>query len=200
MNADPKEHLKRYKDWSPSQFDTKGLGLEDRQDWFVAPVTRTRDSGVLEESNFAVVKRELEKADNAARQANYESAVRFAGPVKPENVDYEPSFEVHRFGHWGPGWFEIILCRPESKCAQVAADFACALADYPIADEEHHSQAEHEEADELWKGLSTKERLKYIRDYRSQFEFHDLSEVVACVRGKYFCGYASELIHKHGVP
>lgn len=193
----PEELLKRYRSWKPTQFDACGLALEDRQDWFVAPVIRTRDSGVLEESNFAVVKRELEKAN----KESLEERLRVTDdPRRVESEDDSDDYEVHRFGHWGPGWFEIILVRPESKCAQVAAEFACALSDYPIADEEHHSQAEHEEANELWKGLSTKERLDYIHKHRSQFEFRDLSEVAACVRGKYFCGYASELIYKHGNP
>lgn len=42
----------RYKEFRPTQFDAKGLGLEDQQDWIVVPVSQNRDSGPFEESNF----------------------------------------------------------------------------------------------------------------------------------------------------
>lgn len=183
MNADPKECLKRYRDFRPTGCDAKGLGLEDRQDWFVAPCSRTRDSGVLAESNFTVLRRELER-----EQAEHGSSF-------TEEHDYE----VHRFGHWGPGWFEIILVRPGSLCAQVAAELACALSDYPILDDEHHAQLEQEEADRIWKECySVPQRLEYIRENREQFNFHSLADMIGCARGKFFCGPASELVQDSG--
>lgn len=172
--------LKRYRDWKPTFNDPKGLSLAERQDWFVAPVIQTRDSEVLERSNFAVVLREIEKVN---KEDN------------PNDVDFMDSYEVHRFGHWGPGWYEIILCRPESKCARVAAEFACALADYPIADDSHFSEMELEEAQQVWKDCyNDQQRLEYIRKHRSQFEFHSFVELLQCVRGLLFCGSASELL------
>lgn len=43
--------------------------------------------------------------------------------------------------------------------------------------------------------LTLRERVEYIRKHRSQFEFRDFADMLGCVRGKYFAGYASELIH-----
>jgi hypothetical protein len=42
--------------------------------------------------------------------------------------------------------------------------------------------------------LPEKERIAYIRKHRSEFEFADLRDMLSCVRGNYFAGYASELI------
>jgi len=34
-----------------------------------------------------------------------------------------------------------------------------------------------------------------IREYRNQFEFRDFADMLACARGKYFAGWAGELLH-----
>lgn len=159
-----------YRKFRPTAMDSAGLGCEDRQDWLVAPVIRTRDSGVLETSNWEVIRKDLEEHDTGE------------------------DMEIHRFGHWGPGWFEIILVRPDSKCARVAEEWEGALSDYPVASEEHLSQLENEEALKVWQNCYTVEtRIKYIRNNPVEFEFHNLAEMMACVRGETFCGYASEM-------
>lgn len=53
-------------------------------------------------------------------------------------------FETHRFGHWGPGWFEVIVVRPESACHREAQAIAAALSDYPVLDESDYSRREYE--------------------------------------------------------
>ena len=182
---DPDEVLKRYRNWSPTQFDTKGLNLEDRQDWFVAPVILTRDSGALERSNFQVVRNDLEVIDENSIINKHGLRSGFT----------QSDIEVHRFDHWGPGWFEIILVRPDSKVAESAVDWACSLSDYPVASDEHYSAVEQEEADETWrKCYSDRERLEYIKKHRRQFEFRDWQDLLGCVRGKYFAGYPGELL------
>jgi hypothetical protein len=62
-------------------------------------------------------------------------------------------------------------------------------------DESDFSEVEQEEANETWRNCyDVSERVKYIREHRSQFEFHDLGDMLGCVRGNYFAGYASELL------
>ena len=80
--------LTRYRDWSPTAFDPKGLNGEENNvsGWLVMPVSRTRDTGPFEESNFHTC------VDMLGGESDY--------------------VEVHRFGHWGPGWIEIILVDP----------------------------------------------------------------------------------------
>jgi len=46
--------MQTYRDFRPTGFDSRGAFLDaDRQDWLVVPVGRNRDSGPLDESNFA---------------------------------------------------------------------------------------------------------------------------------------------------
>lgn len=114
--------MQRYKDYAPSQFDTKGLGLEDRQNWFVLPVSRTRDSGMLDESNFVCV-------------------------VKALGGESE-TLEIHRFGHWGPGWFEIALIHPSREAE--GEKIEAALSYYPVFDEADFSEREQEAILPAW--------------------------------------------------
>lgn len=160
-----------YKEFRPTAFDCRGLGLPDQQDWLVAPVSQNRDSEALSRSNFEC----------------------FVKAMGGESEDVQ----VHRFGHWGPGWFEIVLINPaRADLVKQAQEMEDSLADYPVLDEMDFSQKEQDEANEVWQNCyRVNERIKYIRDHRSQFEFHDMKDMLACVRGQYFSGYASELIH-----
>lgn len=96
--------------------------VEDRNNWLLVPVGRNRDSGPLEESNF-------------------EAALETLGG-ESETV------EVHRFSHWGPGWFEIIICHP-SRLKDVE-DVARSLEDYPVLNDEDHSSRERDATQEDW--------------------------------------------------
>ncbi len=124
--------IKQYKDWAPLQFDPKGLNLSNQQDWLVAPVIWTRDSGALEESNFRVVLKALDGESNMV--------------------------EVHRFGHWGPGWFEIILCHPSLR--EALEYWQIALENYPIADEMDFNKLKHERAQDAWADMNLRERIE----------------------------------------
>lgn len=160
-----------YSTFRPTGFDCRGLGLPDQQDWLVGPVSQTRDSGPLDRSNFEC----------------------FVAALGGESEDCQ----IHRFGHWGPGWFEIVLINPaNSELVKRAEEMESSLADYPVLNEEDFSQKEHDEANEIWaKCYREKERIAYIRKHRSQFEFANYQDLIGCVRGKYFAGYASELIN-----
>ena len=165
--------MKCYKDWAPSAHDMRGLGLEDRQAWFVAPLIHTRDSDVLEQSNWHAFRCEMERAD-------------------PEGVDWEE----HSFNHWACGWFEIVLLRPDTAAATAAEEIEDRLVNvYPILDEDDHSERELEAAEQIWRDCyDATERIAYIRAHRSQFEFRSFVDLLGCVRGHYFAGYASELV------
>jgi hypothetical protein len=112
----------RYADFRPTSFDGH-LPVDDREDWIVVPCSRTRDSGVLDESNFA----------SALAGLGGESG----------------TVEVHRSGHWGPGWFEIILVDP-ARAAEVA-EIEMALAGYPVLDGDDLSRREVKAEEEAWR-------------------------------------------------
>lgn len=126
--------LTTYKEWSPTQFDCRGAFLPDRQDWYVVPVIRTRDSGPLDESNFVSALEILE--------------------------DESDTIEVHRFDHWGPGWFEIIIAHP-SRHADVAKIVA-SLSDYPVLNDDDFAERKYELALRAWNDYGYRDLLEQI--------------------------------------
>lgn len=124
-----------YSEFSPTQFDTHQY-LEDREDWLVAPVSRTRDSDVLTESNWEAQKIQLDLA--------------------------EAEYEIHRWGHWGPGWFEIVLVHPDH--AETIEELEARLMDYPILDEIDYYNLEHEAVQEYWMNMRLKDRIELCHD------------------------------------
>jgi hypothetical protein len=117
----------RLSEHRPTGFDHSAAEFFDfddpRREWLVAPVCQTRDSGPLSRSNFEVALREL--------------------GGESETV------EVHRFGHWGPGWYEIIIVDP-SRESEVE-DLERALSRYPVLDDEDHSRREFDDAVKTWR-------------------------------------------------
>ena len=117
--------MNTYSQFRPTQFDTRGLGLSDRQDWLVAPVIRTRDSDPLAQSNFET----------------------FLSDLGGES----DSVELHSFNHWGPGWFEIILIDPKNvEIVEKAEELESTLENYPVLDESDLSERELKLSEEDW--------------------------------------------------
>ena len=107
---------------------------KDLSSLLVVPVSRARDSGPLDESNF----------EEALRLLGGESA----------------TVQVHRFGHWACGWYELLLVDPADAVAvKVGGEIESRLEDYPVLDEEDFSQREWNEAEESWGFLSLADRI-----------------------------------------
>ena len=140
---------------------------------------RSRDSDTIEESNFQVALAELEKLST--------------------DHEGEPTVFSVRESHWAVGWVEWIAIHNSNTAAIAKAKELCAKReDYPVLDEDAHSQLEFETAQDIWENCyNTTERIAYIRRHRNQFEFTDLRDMLGCVRGAYFCGYDSELVNRH---
>lgn len=137
--------------------------------WLISSICQTRDSDVLDESNFV-------------------SALQALGG-ESETV------QVLRFGHWAVGWTEWIAVLPQhSEALQALED---KIDDYPVLDEDDLSEREQEAAYRIWADCySPAERLEYIRRYRSQFDFCNFKDLMGCVRGRYFAGYAGDLVNR----
>ena len=127
--------MQTYSSFQPTGFDAKGLHADslDIGSWLVLPCSQTRDSGTLDRSNFACALNEL----------------------GGESDDVQ----VHRFGHWGPGWFELILVRPDSPAAAIAEEIEASLENYPVLSDDHHSELEYTEACENWQRMSIGDRV-----------------------------------------
>jgi len=142
---------------------------------YSAGVGQSRDSDCLEQSNFAAMLEAL----------GGESEI----------------VTVVRESHWAVGWVEWIAIEADGtdesdKALRLADEQKERLANYPVLDEEDFSEREMEAANDVWRDCySWQERIAYIREHHSQFEFHDYRDMLGCVRGQYFVGYASELLH-----
>lgn len=111
--------MQTYRTFRPTAFDSAGLAGDRHgiNEFLVLPVSQTRDSGTLDRSNFRVALRELGGESDTV--------------------------QVHRFGHWGPGWYELILIDPADTAAVTTAEeIEASLADYPILSEDDHSSLE----------------------------------------------------------
>lgn len=135
--------LPDYGDWRPTAFDSRGLGLPDRQSWKVLPVIQTRDSGPLDRSNFRTARAYLVSAD-------------------PEVL----GFEVHRFGHWANGWIEIILIDPNGPAAREAAAIVASLDAYAVLSDSDYSDLTWEEAVSAWRHMTMRDRIHACARYR----------------------------------
>lgn len=108
---------------------------------------------------------------------------------------------VVRENHWAVGWVEWIAIEDDgseesAKALEIADNAIDRLSDYPVLDESHYSETETEEANEVWANCyNAKDRIEYIRKHQNQFDFNDFSDMIGCVRGNYFAGYASELLN-----
>lgn len=162
--------MQTYKEYAPTPFDRRGLGLPDQQDWLVV-VGRNRNSDVLDESNFASALRELGGESDTV--------------------------QIARFAHWGPGWIELLLVDPQDeKRREIAEGIEASLADYPILDESDFTEREMEEADRVWRDCyDANERVRYVRKFRDQFDFRSLADMRSCIRGEFFGGCANNLLH-----
>lgn len=111
--------------WITQMNNSKGLdghsnysGGMEKPDWVVV-VGQNRDSELLDSSNF----------DSALEMLGGES----------KNV------AIERFGHWGCGWFELILVNPKSlKHVKIAFDIHESLDRYPVLDESDYFDRERE--------------------------------------------------------
>lgn len=131
-----------YKDFQPTGLDPKGLSLPEKQEWLVVGIATNRDADILTQSNWAVLLRELEATNS------------------------QNDYEIHSFNHWGPGWFELCLVRPESLVAKVAKELEDCLSEYPVLDESHYSDLEHAEFEAHWKQSSLRARIELCNKAR----------------------------------
>ena len=109
--------MQKYKEFAPTGFDSAGAFLPDQADWEVFPCGINRDSTLLDTSNWKMALKELDELEG---------------------------YEVHRFGHWACGWYEVILLEPRTPAHDKAIAMGKRLADYPVLNEEDYSDREYE--------------------------------------------------------
>lgn len=114
--------------------------------WSLGPVILTRDSGPLDESNAATLKKELT-----------------SDPTLAED------WTITRASHWAVGWVEHLSFRvvePDGSASRVARfleGWFESLSDYPVADDDDHSEREHESALESWDFWGYRDAADHMR-------------------------------------
>lgn len=120
------------------------IGSHERDHWLIV-LGRNRDSDILANSNFECALEELGS--------------------ESEDV------EVHSFGHWACGWFELILiCPGPRKVVATAEDIRKRLEDYPILDESDYSEREYESYCEQWESRG---RSDFVQKILNAFDLDD---------------------------
>ena len=150
------------------------------EDYFQSGVGQSRDSDALERANF--------------------DAMRAALAAIPTPADWPHDFapwQVVSENHWAVGWVEWIAIHESAMDHLLrASEISQALENYSVVDESLFSEYEQSDANEIWRNCyRPKERIEWIRRHRSQFQFRDLADMLGCIRGNYFAGYASELLN-----
>lgn len=157
--------MQRYAEHIPTCLDSH-IEIEDRETWIVAPVSITRDTPSADQSNF------------------YTALEMLGG--ESETV------EVHRFGHWGPGWYEIIIVDPLSPQAKILEDIARSLEDYTLLDEDDYSRREHKDMLESWSNYGESDCRKLIESSLEKL-FQDFDQTELDDPSARFC-------HNTGMP
>tara|TARA_B100000131_G_scaffold86913_1_gene83763 strand:+ start:2235 stop:2672 length:438 start_codon:yes stop_codon:yes gene_type:complete len=126
---------------------------------------------------------------DALTRSNFIKGLEAIGGEDPEQV------VTAGVSHWACGWVDTIYIHKDAHDALRKADeVMAALAIYPVLDEEHHWELEHEEAEGVWKDCySPKERLEFYRN--NQCDWYSFKDLLRSVRtGDAFYGYASDLL------
>lgn len=107
--------------------------------WGFVGIDRTRDSNILEISNFEVITKDLMEK-------------------------YPDDFRIENYGHWLSGWVDRLCCRVLKNKGEInqeniteafraAMEWHKKLSDYPVASENDYSEREYEAAIEFIQDL-----------------------------------------------
>lgn len=105
-------------------------GLAEEGGYLRVGIGQTRDSDVLDQSNYI-----------AAFNLLTEAAAELPAELEPDGG----WVLEHRASHWGPGWVETLWVADVKGLREAVRDMWAALANYPVLDEEDYCAREHEE-------------------------------------------------------
>ena len=159
-----------------------------------------KDSSYWGEHGDWLVVATVNRDSDCLSRSNYRSFIKLLGGKGTEGAkgaqDINENLAIDEAHHWACGWLQYLVINPAAtELIALAGEALAKLDDYPVLDEDDFSRLEMEEANEVWASCyRPKDRIAYIRKHSSQFEFRGLADLIGCVRGKYFSGYANELL------
>lgn len=163
------EHLDRWSVDGPTGFDSAAnYSGTDLSAFYQAPVALTRDADTLATSNWEVI---TESILDCATSENT---------------------EILRMGHWACGWYEILVIdASDSEALECADRWACSMADYPVASEEHWSELQWNTATEYWERMSLRDRMEACERYDVSVFAARRDEIPECRSGE-IVGYLAD--------
>ena len=129
-----------YKDYQPTSWDSKANFIGNTveiDNFYVAPEILPRDAKVYQESNFQAI------LDLLGGESDY--------------------VQVHRFGHWACGHYELILVHP--LLLPALEEIEGRLNNYPLLNEDDYLDRLNEAANQLWGKMSLRERIDVCKEH-----------------------------------
>lgn len=109
-------------------------------DYYRSGFGQSRDSDLLEESNFAMALKALD--------------------------DESETVIVVRESHWAVGWVEwIAIHESDSKALAIADDLNDRMTDYPCLSEDDWSRREYEQVCNVWEQFSLSDRIEALKRF-----------------------------------
>lgn len=123
-----------------------------------------RDSDSITRSNWRVLLRTC--GFSAERKADGE--IRTNAPNAEDDGTLSDPIVVTRARHWAVGWIDTLRVRFDADPTLIARldRLIGKLEDYPILDEDDHSELEWSEACAYWEQMSVRDRVEYLQDAR----------------------------------
>ena len=118
-----------------AMLDKRGREWFEPGAWGFSPIGTHRDADTLTRSNWEVITRDLLER-------------------------FPDAFEVYHTSHWAVGWYDHLAVDTSNETAMLAlAEWCAALADYPVANENHWSELEFNEACGYWASMSVADHV-----------------------------------------
>jgi len=141
------ENLERWTSQDPAFGSTGNYCGADLSDFYLAPVSVSRDTAdSVSLSNWQVITEDL------------------------QSLAQHDETGISRMGHWACGWYEIFLIHhTDTACLKRADQWFAELESYPVADESHLSELESQEEDEAWERYGAEEWRDAIAKQLEQY-------------------------------
>lgn len=145
------ENLSRWTPEDPAFGGSDNYVGADLTEFYVAPIGTNRDN------------------QNSVSLSNW----RTLGPEIAKLCNHEES-GVHCFNHWGCGWYELwLIHESDTEALKFADNAAEALADYPLWNEEDHSEIELEKETEAWDSWGRTEFISELESVLKEYAPED---------------------------
>ena len=141
------QHLNKRQWETPDSY----FGFNPVGDYMV--YSTTRDSTILDESNFDLIMKELKALSKTL-----------------ETDDDEPFVYDWQASHWACGHVVYLMLRKDSPIAlkELAESILKGLADYPVYCEDDYSQRQWDACQKYWEELSDSERQQLVDEDGSE--------------------------------